>query len=290
MTANDDLERRIADHYAAEVSHRAPDRVLRAALMTIDTTRQRRGLLPVPWRFPTMQGLTRVAAVAVAVIALGAVGFAVLGPGSRPAIAPSPSASPTIAATPTTAPTASPTITPTPDPSLPPPLGGSFTSAMHGISLAYPTGWNVHAATEPWTQADGLSFGSPNLDTLSDPVLEDHLFLALASEALGGKSGDVWVNALMRSTELGCGIAATQPITVDGAKGKFCPNSNVVVVATGGRGYSITLYLSSDEPWLSSYYDRAWFQSVLDTVKLNPAAAGRSGAPSTPASATPKPS
>jgi hypothetical protein len=237
-----------------------------------------------------MHGLTRVAAVAVAVIALGAVGLAVLGPGSGPRTGPAASASTTPSPAPTIAPTASPAATPTPDPSLPPPLGGSFTSTVHDISLSYPTGWAVHPATEAWTQADGLNFGSPTLDTMSDPVLQDHLFLAIASEALGSKSGDAWVAALMRSTELGCGNAATQPITIDGVRGKFCPNANVVAVASGGRGYSITLYLSGDESWLPSYYDTTWYRTVLKTVQLHPAGAGGSAAPSTPASASPKPS
>lgn len=54
MSVNDDLERRIADYYESEPPARAPDWVLESALVTIDTTRQRRGLIRVPWRFPIM--------------------------------------------------------------------------------------------------------------------------------------------------------------------------------------------------------------------------------------------
>ena len=54
MNANHELERRLADFYAGEAPQRAPDRVLHGALASIDSTRQRRVLLPVPWTFPTM--------------------------------------------------------------------------------------------------------------------------------------------------------------------------------------------------------------------------------------------
>ena len=54
MSANDDLERRIADFYATEVVPRTPGRVLQAALETVDATPQRRAHVRVPWRFPRM--------------------------------------------------------------------------------------------------------------------------------------------------------------------------------------------------------------------------------------------
>jgi hypothetical protein len=286
MTANDDLERRIADHYAAEVPHRAPDRVLRAALMTIDTTRQRRVLVPAPWRFPTMHAFTRVAVAAVAAIAIGALGLAVLRPGSGTAGGPAPSTSPS--AEPTRAPMLSPTALPIPDPSSPPPLGGSFTSAVHGISISYPTGWTVDPATEPLTAASEFSFGSPGEDHIYDPVLKDHLFLALTSRPLAGKAGDAWVTDFMHDPDVGCGASATQPITLGGSSGLLCPNPTVVAVWAGDRGYTIRLYTS--EAWLDRYYNAAWFRSVLDTVQLHPADALRSAAPSTRGSASPKPS
>ena len=286
MNASDDLERRIADLYAAEVPHRAPDRVLRAALVAVDTTRQRRVLVPAPWRFSTMQGLTRVAVVAVAVIAIGAFGLAILRPASGPAGGTAPSASPTVTPTPTATPTASPT----PDPSLPPPLGGSFTSTLNGISLSYPTGWLATPATRPWTPADGLSYGSPTLDLIHHPVYDDHLFLAIASQLLGGKTGDAWVADLITDPENGCGTEPSEPITVDGSSGRICSASDLALVTAGDRGYTIRLYSSGDDPGLDAQYDVTWFRTVLDTVRLHPELADRSAQPSTRASATPKPS
>ena len=77
MTANTNLERRVAEHYASEPQLRAPDRVLHAALASIETTRQRRGLL-APWRFAKMGSYAKVA-IAVVLIALATVGLLVLG-------------------------------------------------------------------------------------------------------------------------------------------------------------------------------------------------------------------
>lgn len=105
MTANRDLERRIADFYATEPPLRAPDLVLHAALSTIDSTPQRRGLL-APWRFPNMTTFTKLAAAVVVAVAVGAIGlwqFAGVGgptptptatPGSTPVASVPPSASP----------------------------------------------------------------------------------------------------------------------------------------------------------------------------------------------------
>ena len=272
MTPNDSLERRIADHFAAEVPQRAPDRLLRAALDTIDTTRQRRVLVPVPWRYPNMNGFAKLAVAAVAVIAIGALGLAILRPGSGSSsgVGGQPS-SPRTAAPSPPPPAPSPVVSPTPDPSAPPPLGGSFTSAIHGIAISYPTGWVSVAATRPWTKADGFNYESPMMDVIHDAALEDHLFLAIASEPLGRKTGDAWVTDFLTNSDDGCGTGPTEPITVDGASGRMC--DNLAAFTTGGRGYHVRIYTS--EPWLSRYYDKAWFRSVLDTVQLHPEAAAR---------------
>lgn len=84
MSANLDLERRLADFYATEAAQRAPDWVLESVLATIDTTPQRRALIRVPWRFQNMSSFAKLAIATVVVIAVGAVGLAVLRPGLRP--------------------------------------------------------------------------------------------------------------------------------------------------------------------------------------------------------------
>ena len=115
-------------------------------------------------------------------------------------------------------------------------------------------------------------------------------FLGISSQALGGKSGAAWVADLMRDPDTGCGTSATQPITIDGVSGRFCPSTGVVLVTKGDRGYSITRYVSGDQPWFARYYDDAWYRSVIDTVRLHPEDARLPAAPSTPASASAKPS
>lgn len=81
----------------------APDRVIEAALLEIESTAQRRGLR-IPWRFPTMTTPYRLAAAAViGVLAIGA-GFILFNKGPQTQIG---TPSPTPGSTVTTAPTPS---------------------------------------------------------------------------------------------------------------------------------------------------------------------------------------
>ncbi len=102
MTANHDLERRIADFYATEPVLRAPDRVLGNALTAIESTPQRRVLMQAPWRF---RPLNTYAKLAIAAVAIVAVAFTVrtLMPGNN------------IGGPPTHGPAGTPLSSPTPD-------------------------------------------------------------------------------------------------------------------------------------------------------------------------------
>ena len=258
MTASHDLERRVAQFYAAEAPHRAPDRVLAQALATIDHTRQRRELGLVSRRSRTMNIYAKLAVAAVVVVAVGAVGLTILQPGPGPSVGgPGSSSSPVPSASPSRSP--SPSALPTP-----PPLTGTYTSAVHGISISYPAGWTTRPATDPGWVGEA-NFQSPGGDVLYDPVLEDHLFIGLASVPLDGQAGDAWVTAALSADEA-CVTVEPEPITVDGAPGFIC--GTLALTWAGDRGYSIRLYTSGDEPWLSDVYDRAWFDDVLATVRL----------------------
>jgi hypothetical protein len=260
MTANHDLERRVADFYATEAPPRAPDWVLGSALATIDDTRQRRAFIRVPWRFPPMNSATRYAIAAVAVIAVGAIGLAVLRPGSTPAggvgSGPSPSppaASPSLAASPSSS----------PSPSAPPPLTETYTSAIHGISISYPTGWKLRAASEPWTTGI-VQQDSAFADVMYESET-DSPFIAVASQDLAGKTADRWAADYVAS--LGdCG--ATEPVTVDGASGVLAADCHLALVSVDGRGYLI---------WLYRVDSLTWFRDILDTVTLSPGAAVTAG-------------
>ena len=261
MNVNRDLERQLADFYESESPSRAPDWVLRSALQTIDDTPQRRVVIRVPWRFPDMNTFAKVAIAAVVVIAVGALGLSALGPrspsgvGGQPTDSPSPFPSPT----PSASPSASPST---------PALTGTFTSTRHGFSISYPTGWVPRPATDPWT-TDFPDFGSTSGDVIYDPVLQDHLWITVASQPLAGKTAAQWLDDLLAAP---AGAAAcdapTEPVTIDGTQGRLC--GAVAATASGDRGYVIVLYTSGDDPAAVARYDQAFFNAVLATVQLRP--------------------
>ena len=264
MNANDSLERGITDVYERDAPARAPDWVLAAVLESIESTPQRRALIRVPWRLPTMSTFAKVAIAAVVVIAIGAVGLSLLSPRSPSAVGGLPSASASPAASPS--PLADPSPSASPDPSAPPPLSSTFTSTMHGISIAYPDGWRTTPATEAW---DGVVWGydTPQADVIYDPARNDHLFMNVASRPLGAESPKAWVEGITRNADPGC-TGSPETITIDGADARLC--GSLAYVAAGGRAYMLLLYTSGDEAWLERSYDTAWFKRVLDTVQLRP--------------------
>ena len=131
MNRQADLGRRLSEHLGSEAPTRAPDWVLHGALTTIDNTKQRRGVIRVPWRFPTMNSYSKLAVAAVAVVAVGIIGISVLGPGLEPGGPPTPTPTPTPTASPTLAPT--PIVTPAPTQST----SGLFRPAF---TFLFPTG------------------------------------------------------------------------------------------------------------------------------------------------------
>jgi hypothetical protein len=276
MTANDSLERQVADYYATEAPQRAPDWVLRTALETIDNTQQRRVFIRAPWRFPNMNTFAKVAIAAVIVIAVGAVGLSFLRPASPSGVGVQPTASPS--PSPST-----PSPTPSASPVVPPALTETFTSTRHGFSISYPTGWVSRPATDPWTTSFP-NFGSTAGDVIYDPDLQDHLFLLVASQPLAGTSGAQWVDDLLTGLE-GAGecSAPIEPVTIDGTQGRLC--DSYAAVSAGGRGYVIALYTSPDNPSEVAGYDQAYFNDILATMQLAP-----EDAVDTPASASPSPS
>jgi hypothetical protein len=265
MTASDGLERRLADHYAAEASQRAPDRVLEAALATIDVTRQRRGLVRVPWRFPTMNSYARWGVAAVAVIALGAVGLTMLLPGSGQNVGgPGPSASPSPSRSPTSS--AAGSSGTLPSPYVKPALADRYDSDAYGFSIAYPDGWVPRPASEPWTESTMGGFDEPALDVLYDPSREGHLFLVAASRPLAGQPFEQWAQAILADRDCAGG---TEPITVDGASG-LLGDCGIVVVAAGDRGYLFGIYVA-DDPEFDELYFLTWLvDEFVPTIDLRP--------------------
>ena len=260
MNVNRDLERQLADFYESEAPPRAPDWVLRSALQTIDRTRQRRVVIRVPWRFPHMNTFAKVAIAAVVVIAVGALGLSVLRPpdpsgvGGLPSASPSPSPSPTFGAT----------IIPDP----PPALTEAYTSERYGFSISYPTGWVTRPATDPWT-AGFPDFASTAGDIIHDPVLQDHLWIMVASQSLAGTTATQWLDDLLAGL-VGAGLcdAPIETVIIDGSQGRLC--GATAATSAGDRGYVIVLYISGDDPAAVAGYDQAYFNDILATLQLRP--------------------
>ena len=255
--ADPDFEPRVADWLEADPDS-APAAVLGTVLAALPSIPQRRATR-VPWRFPPMSSFAKVAIAVIAVFAVGTLGVIALRPAGIGTVgsAPSPTPTPTLAPTPTPAPSA------TAAPSQPPPLTGSFTSTMHGISLSYPAGWSTKPATVPWTTG-WINFGDAAGDILYDPLLQDNLYIALASQPLAGEAGDRWVTDTLALD--GCGSGA--PVTVDGAAGRAGVECMAVAVTVNGRGYLIQLYSGDDPRVPAAYSDRAWFEQLLATVQF----------------------
>lgn len=259
MTANRNLERRIADFYATEPPLRAPDWVLRTAISTIETTPQRRGLL-APWRYARVNAYMKLAAAAavVAVVGIAIWQLAPTGPGGTP------SATPTQSPSPTPVPTASPSTAPSPY--APPALTQTFTSDIHGISISYPTGWASQPAITPWTTPADPVFLEPTGDFLYDPSRDGgHLFLLLASQPLS-ISFDEWTAAGLTGE-----CTSSEPIVVDGAEGVLATGCSLAYVPGGGRVYLVRLYTSNDDADLRAFDTDAWLRDILATVQLQPA-------------------
>jgi hypothetical protein len=202
-----------------------------------------------------MNTYARVAIAAMVLIAAGALGVYLVRPGTDSSVGgPGPATSPT------------PSSEPSPSPSqLPsaPPLDGTFTSTIHGLSISYPAGWTAVPATE--AGAPATNFLGATGDWLFDPVLRDHLFLALGSEALEGEAGDAWASNEFATPDVDCTVEA-EPITIDGEPGLLC--DGLALTWTGDRGYYVRLYVSGDELENGEIFDRAWFDEVLASVRL----------------------
>jgi hypothetical protein len=253
MSAKNDLERRVADFYATEDPGRAPDWLLESTLGTIDNTKQRRVLIRVPWRFQPMNIYAKLAVAAVVVIAVGAIGLAVMRPAPTPGVGgpgPSPSRSPS--------PSPAASTSPSPSPSPLPALTETFTSAIHGISVSYPAGWQVRPATEAWPEGALVQGESPFADIIYEKA-SDTPFIAVASQPLGGKTADAWATDYLANFA----PCTTEPVTVDGATGVLgnCEDGPHALVSSANRGYLI---------WLYRVDDPSWFPGILATVQLHP--------------------
>ena len=268
MTTDRDFDR-ITKAWLADGPEELADRVLDAVVDEIHLTPQRRAWR-APWRFPTMTFPARAATVAVigalviggAVIVLGRPGQSTVGgPGATPS--PSVAPPPSVAASPSAAAIVVPALTQT------------FTSSLHGYTLAYPAGWTVSSATQPWATGTTTLWGNPALDAIQT---SDVRIVAASQKLASGQTPDEWLVAYCQtggSSSSSCGpqIRIGNQIGVldlDGSPAigrAIAPGRSVVfdaAVVVSGRGYQFTM---------DGVLDRAYFQAFLDSVTFDPSAA-----------------
>jgi hypothetical protein len=105
------------------------------------------------------------------------------------------------------------------------------------------------------------SFAGPRTTTTVCDESPVNIFLALASQPLGGMTGQDWIDGLLAG-DADCGPA--EPVTIDRAEGVValdCYDGTLALVTLENRGYFIWLYGSGDV---------AWFRTILATVSLAP--------------------
>jgi hypothetical protein len=184
----------------------APDRVIEAALLEIDRTTQERGHR-VPWRLPTMTLLSRVAAVAVAILAIGAAAVFLIRPSGNTGVGAHPTAPPSI---PTIPPTASPPTASVSPAATPTAVDASGFAVPFQMSWEVPVQWDVKTdVVDILYGGDGMNIfhvdrvgKNPCLtnDLLSKPLTTPRQFMdwlatiprvtlgAVTSASIGGQS------------------------------------------------------------------------------------------------------
>ena len=126
-----------------------PESTRRAIEVTIRTTHQSRLPNWLPWRAPTLNGMTRLALAAATVVAVVVAGLYVLRPGvDQPGVggpgSPVPSASPSPSPSPSPAPSSTPSLLDTS-------TWVPFESARYDFAISHPDDWTEKPAEHDWT-------------------------------------------------------------------------------------------------------------------------------------------
>jgi hypothetical protein len=175
---------------------------------------------------------------------------------------------------------------PTVSSSSPIPCAERFDSALNGISIGCPSGWEARAAIEPWSGK--IAFDAPDVDVIFDPEFRDDLYIAVVSEPLGSTSPGAWVVDQYTSRSLGVCYTGGSGGIGRGFRGNpawfqscWDPSDDqvregdIVFFATPTRGYVIYLHVA-DKRRLQATYLGGWFggdsheSGWLGTVELRP--------------------
>ena len=152
-----------------------------------------------------------------------------------------------------------------------------FNSTSHGISIDFPSGWQVRSATEPWTSGE-LNFDSPEADVIFDPDFGNSLYIVIPSQPRDTPQSDQDEQFDLIRESAVCdpdGSFGGGSFTVDGASAWYqdcepgmsgANDLTAVAVTTDNRRYLIVL-VTLGEPGLDEVYD---FDAALETVDLRP--------------------
>jgi hypothetical protein len=261
---------RIAD-WLEDDPNIAPDPALQIVLAAFPSIKQRRASR-LPWRIPSMNGMTRLALSAVAIVAVAVGGLLILRPGSAPGIVGGPPATPTPNPTPTPVPsiTAAPTPIATPVSTvgwLP------FTSARYKYDIRYPAFLTAAQSVRQWSMAaDRSDWLSPANDTFEGRVGVTVFSVALPA----GTSSDAWIASYFAEggrleSPAPCGETPVDLATkqVDGHPVVFWRESDnaancggtTAFVVVGDRLYTFFIGLPGWEPTLEAILSTVTFRS-----------------------------
>ncbi len=263
--------------------NRLPDATKRSIAVTTRTTRQARRPMLVPWRAPTLNGLTRPILAAVAIVAVVVGGLYLLRPGpDQPGVVGGPASPvPSVSPTPSASPAPSPSPTPSPRPSPEPSVGAltqAFTSPTLGYSIRYPAGWLPTTGEAPIPGgADAFASAAGGW------------YLRIFSVAVpDGVVVDDWIlRTLQNSDDPACMPRrdTQEAVTIGGHEGRilgFCgvppaPQIEATVVVDK-RAFLFTLSDGREVP--NAGEARALFDRFATTITLDPGSAGGSPKPS----------
>jgi hypothetical protein len=250
-----------------------PEPTRRAIAVNTRTMNQRRHLMWLPQRSPTMNPLARIAAAAIVVVAVLGGAIYLTAPGGGVGGGPPASAGPSPA--PSAVPSPSVSAAPTPTATPPSTVGWlPFTSSHYGYTIAYPPTWAATQATRVWAVAtDPLAVVGPGgvLDVFlgNPPNGPQTGVFGFAADVPAGTSEDAWLTSYYAGRNYCATMPTFVPITIDGHPGRLDPCFDAqAFVFVGHRVYVFVIYQTEMQPL---------FRAFLSTVKL-PASAP-SGSP-----------
>lgn len=250
-----------------------PEATRRAIEVTTRTTHQARRLTWLPWRATHMNGMTRLALAAAAVVAVAVGGLYLFRPATDPSGGVGGPGSP--------APSASPSSSPAPSASgalLDTTTWVTYESRRYGFSIDRPDDWTQRPSTRDWTfEPDAADWLSPAQESfISAPGEVRVSAWSVAVEP--GTSAEAWIQAYCESSA----DSATEvcPSIQDGAVPVVVDQRPAVLfldpgwdpqafILNGDRMHVVVVWRGEDDPSVRPFGGaRRLLESFLSTMVL----------------------